>query len=140
MNTARELNPNKKKPRIVSDYYQDGVRVVIISHYSHFCAYVGIPTDHPLAGFDYDDLPVQAHGGLTFGKEGDDDYLPKGYYWYGCDYAHSGDLYYCKIDGLSFGKESDKDWTLEQVKEDIWDMIYDISKLKTLVEKIHNNK
>ena len=82
-------------PKIVADYYDKGVRILILNtHGMHFCVYVGVPKDHPLAGFDYDVIPLNCRGGLTFGKEGTkrkDDIYPSGYYWYGWDYGHLGD-------------------------------------------------
>lgn len=38
------------------------------------------------------DCALRCHGGLTFGDEGDDEYRPKGWWWFGFDCAHSGDL------------------------------------------------
>jgi len=31
--------------------------------------YVLLPTNHPYHGVDYDDIPIQIHGGLTFGEK-----------------------------------------------------------------------
>lgn len=57
------------------------------------CGYVRVPKGHPWHGRDYDDLPANVHGGLTFAepdvecdKPGEDDA-----WWIGFDCAHSGD-------------------------------------------------
>lgn len=34
--------------------------------------YVAVPRGHPFFGKNYDDVPVQVHGGLTFGYSGED--------------------------------------------------------------------
>lgn len=77
---ARDFAESRKESKIVADWYEDGIRIVIMSLHSHFTAYVGMPLDHPISGKDYDDLPVSAHGGLTFSSAGSDKYLPVGYY------------------------------------------------------------
>ncbi len=78
--------------KIFKDIFDEGVRFIIMKGGSSLCGYVGIPIDHPLAGFDYDDLPIEAHGGLTFSAKGHK-HWPEGYWWYGWDYAHSGDYH-----------------------------------------------
>src|SRR5688572_17088313 len=75
---------------IFEDRHEDGVRFLIMRGPAALCAYVGVPDSHPLAGQSYDDMPIQCHGGLTYGDNGGDKW-PKGWYWYGWDYAHSGD-------------------------------------------------
>lgn len=53
-----------------------------------WCGYVAVPPEHPLYGVDYDDVQVEAHGGLTFSEE----WQRFGLYVFGFDCAHSGDL------------------------------------------------
>ena len=57
------------------------------------CGYVRLPAGHPWYGMNYDDIPADVHGGLTYAgydepcdKPGNDDA-----YWIGFDCAHSGD-------------------------------------------------
>ena len=54
--------------------------------------YVRIPEGHEYYEKTYDDIPVNVHGGLTFGDHvfGKDKYLSDGY-WVGFDTAHYGD-------------------------------------------------
>ncbi len=74
------------------DYYEGGLRVIILRGPCSLCAYIGVSENHPLAGHHYDDVPIEAaHGGLTYGRSGDGRYLQVGYWWYGWDYCHSGD-------------------------------------------------
>ncbi len=73
-------------------------------------AYVGVPSGHDLAGKSYDDIPLECHGGLTFADEGGRGNWPAGWYWYGWDYAHSGDF-------MSFApKLGGHRWTIEEVE------------------------
>ena len=127
----------KKVGEIVADWFDEGLRIIIMRSTVSFCAYIGIPESHPLAGFDYDDIPVEAHGGLTFADKGGKAW-PKGYYWYGWDYAHAGDI--CRYKGMKlkdFGK-ADKDWTIKEIRDDSWNTIYDFKRLMKLAERIKN--
>lgn len=130
---------------IVTDWPEDGMRIIIMRSRIHFCCYIGIPKDHPLAGHDYDLLPIQCHWGLTFGQEGDGEYYPAGYYWYGWDYAHFDDapLYSPRVEeiiGTSYSATDGKKWTPKLIKEDAEDAIYDFKRLMKLAEEIHNGK
>lgn len=87
------------------------------SHYRHFkahgldcvisrnsslffwCGYVGLPKTHPWFGKNYDDVEVEVHGGLTYGKECDGHIChvtqpgePDDLYWVGFDCWHCDDL------------------------------------------------
>lgn len=70
-----------------------------------WCGYVGVPEGHRYFGVGYDDVPVEAHGGLTFADhcqktdheskgichvpdEGEPDHV----WWLGFDCAHAGDM------------------------------------------------
>jgi hypothetical protein len=68
------------------------------------CGYVGVPPGHPYYGRDYDDVDVDVHGGLTYGRpcqeghpEGEgvchipEPGRPKDVWWLGFDCAHAGD-------------------------------------------------
>ena len=60
------------------------------------CAYLGLPSDHPLAGKDYEEVDdkLDVHGGLTFSGEASkiiNDPSFWQYYLFGWDYAHAGD-------------------------------------------------
>lgn len=106
----------------VLDIYDGEFSIAIRKHpeMGHLCGYVGVPRDHPWYGFQYNQclqgckgepnsikpdliswlcdhekpetLLVEVHGGLTFSGEGDGEYLPKGFWWFGFDCAHLGDL------------------------------------------------
>lgn len=132
--TARAFEV-KEKGRIVYDVFDEGLRFIIVRGPASFCAYVGIPKDHPLAGFSYDDLiGISAHGGLTYAGKGVKG-SPDGYYWYGWDYAHLGDVTVCDhtYQSLSVGEH---DWTIEEIVKDSQDTLSDFRKLVKITEKI----
>jgi hypothetical protein len=58
--------------------YQATVKIMA---QGHRCGYVTLPEDHPCNGQHYDDLPIEVHGGLTYGKGAT----------YGFDCDHYGD-------------------------------------------------
>jgi len=60
-----------------------------------FTAYVGVPEDHLAESLAYDDIPVEVHGGLTFGPRNElskvDEDGEKDVTWFGWDYNHAVD-------------------------------------------------
>lgn len=85
-----------------------GLPCLAVRHRSsgHWCGYVGVAEGHPSFGRDYDDVPADVHGGLTFashcqeGPEAEaegvchipDPGQPDRVWWLGFDCAHGGDL------------------------------------------------
>ena len=72
--------------------------VVVFVRQTHRCGYVGVRRKNPAYGLEYGDVPVEIHGGLTFGNKEISKKLitngysiPKGYYWLGFDCIHAGD-------------------------------------------------
>jgi len=136
MKTWEELV--EMKEQTLKDWFDDGVRCLILRGPGALCAYVGIPKDHPLAGFSYDDIPIECHGGLTYSGEGDGKLRPDGFFWYGWDYAHSGDycFYYDKPPIAGLRSLVDKKWLVEDVEKDMWSAVYEFKKLIRLAEQI----
>jgi hypothetical protein len=127
-----------KPGHIFVDKFDEGVRFIIMRGPASLCAYVGVPEEHPLAGFDYESLPVDCHGGLTFASKGTNDW-PKGFFWYGWDYAHSGDRSTYDDDPtrtLVRPDRSEKRWTVKEVEQDSWHATYEFRKLMKLAESI----
>ena len=127
---------NAEQGHIFDDYYEEGVRVIIVRGPACLCVYCGIPEDHPLAGFSYDDIPLSCHGGLTFSDKGDGKYRPTGFYWYGWDYGHAGDM--STYDGTIF--PNGEKWTAKKVKADIYWSVVEFKKLMKLAEDIKSKK
>lgn len=124
---------------ILYDEFDEGIRFIIMRGTACLCAYIGIPLDHPLANKSYDDLPVSAHGGLTFANKGDGEIRPKEFFWYGWDYGHSGDYCFYGDDMPTFRNLDEKKWLIEDVIKDSWGTKYDFKKLMKLAESIKNN-
>lgn len=130
----------KKAGTILHDVFDEGIRFIVMRGPSNLCAYVGLPLKHPLAGFHYDDVPLNAHGGLTFAGEGDT-LRPTGFFWYGWDYGHCRDrIFYADDLPASLQSDTDKKWLVEDVIEDSWETIYDFKALARLAEKIKEDK
>lgn len=72
----------------------------------HLCGYVGLYNGHPDYGKDYNDVDVEAHGGLTFGKKDSEKIFSdnSSIFWFGFDTAHVFD--------------DEKGWTVQAVKEE----------------------
>lgn len=123
---------------IVRDWVEDGLRCIIMRGPASFNAYIGLPESHPLAGKDYDNIPVDCHGGLTFSQKGDGPF-PVGYWWYGWDYTHLGDRSFYDLTMKDYPKfgELETAWTIKMIKENMWSTLYDFKKLIKLVEEIH---
>lgn len=116
---------------IFRDWFEDGVRVLVMRGPYHPCVYFGIPLDHPLANKHYDDLPVDCHGGLTFSGKGDGKYWPKEYFWYGYDYGHCDDYTFSDYRDV-LGKM----WSIKEIVSDSWCALNDFKKLMRLAENI----
>lgn len=94
------------------------IRFVVLRGGVSLCAYIGIPKVSILADQpDYKNLPLEVHGGLTFAGA----FLPThptfypSLYWYGWDYAHSGDAVVLE-NGSYLAKV--KQWTPAMVLKD----------------------
>lgn len=120
---------------VFCDEFEDGIRFLILRGPSALCAYLGLPTAHPLAGWEYDHLTIDCHYGLTYsgsGIHGDGST-----YWYGWDYSHSGDR-----STYDFGRSDrafmrdEKEWTPALVYADAWTARYEFKALVKLSERI----
>jgi len=132
----------EKVGTIVFDEFDEGLRFIIMRGPYHWCAYIGIPLEHPLSGFFYGDLNIDCHCGLTFSsigggeRYGKPDPRPEGYWWYGWDYGHLGDKSFYGTGKEYEFLENSKNWTIGEVKKDSWKAKYDFKKLMKLSEKI----
>lgn len=61
-------------------------QVIRNKHLKHLCGYVILTKDNKFYGKDYDHIPVQVHGGLTFSDEVNGEWL------IGFDCAHHNDI------------------------------------------------
>lgn len=76
---------------------------------SHRCGYVTVPKGHIAYGKNYDDLPIDVHGGLTYGDVGESNNPDEETFGFDC--AHLGDA----TGELGPLSKTDHFWTLEEV-------------------------
>jgi hypothetical protein len=82
------------------DFIHAGYSCFILRNQSgNWCGYVGIPESHPCFGKDYNDVPVEVHGGLTYADlcsppicHIPEPGMPDKVWWLGFDTAHWSDL------------------------------------------------
>lgn len=82
----------------------------------HRCGYVCVPKSSSWYGENYDDLPAQVHGGLTYGE-----FNVSKDFWIGFDCAHMGDSSFPPgdPDGKNYGSLARGHyWSLEEVKHE----------------------
>lgn len=116
---------------IYADWFEDGIRCLILRGPMALCAYIGLPEGHPLSNNSYEDMPLLVHGGLKFAGKGDDKYLPAGNFWYGWDYSGETDRPFNDIGQKGFLKE----WTIEEIKVDVLlEALPDFKKLIKIAE------
>ena len=105
-----------------------GYKCLVYRHpeIGHLCGYVQIPKGHEYYGNrDYDSIPVDCHGGLTFSAEKDD-----GSWYIGFDCAHAGDL--CPLMEAKWSTSTNYAY----VDEDYRDMEYVIKECKKIVDQL----
>ena len=97
-----------------------GYKYLIFSFGTHPCAYVQIPKIHPYWNFkDYDELPIEVHGGLTFA--GEQPYMDNNF-CIGWDYYHFDD--YNPLSPELGGKR----WHTVDILKDVFDVIHQLCK------------
>lgn len=71
----------------------------------HLCGYVHLTPDNDYYGYEYYDIPVNCHGGLTYGSEHDGEWV------IGFDCAHLGDYqpFYADMELYSGGESQYRD-------------------------------
>lgn len=109
------------------DWRHCGLRcVVVFTRQTHRCGYVFVPKTNPVFDLKYDDVPVDVHGGLTFGsrklvgvRETDEGS------WFGFDCAHLGDAMVNMSSHLAQGHH----WTTEEVVKETERLAEQLSKV-----------
>lgn len=85
---------------IFRDWFEDGIRCLIMRGPCSLVAYVGIPKDHPLTAYGYNNIPLREHWWETYDGKYDG---KTGYYWYGWDYTRT----------------DNKLWTVRMIEDEI---------------------
>jgi len=114
----------------IREWTAHGMRcAVVVNPFGGCNGYVKLPTGYPRAWQSYDDINVDAHGGLTYGPDEDG--------WVGFDTLHMGDWWDGKVrmpaaraadpklteSGLDIlanerGKDASRRWTEDAVAEE----------------------
>lgn len=75
-----------------------GLLAVIVKfterYLQHRCGYVGVGIEHEGFAFDYEEVDIDAHGGITYTGDNSTNYpitTDKPTWWFGFDCAHAGD-------------------------------------------------
>jgi len=85
-----------RKCEVLTQGTYKGIDYRVISYGTHPCSYIRVPENSKYFNVDYDNIPLECHGGLTFGTMipnkdiQHNDAFSNGY-WIGWDYAHYGD-------------------------------------------------
>ena len=102
-----------------------GYRIVIVSYGTHPCAYIGLWEGHPYYEVDYEDIPIDCHGGLNYSDHchwNVKDLQFDDVWFIGWDYIHSGDYDY----NNKFGRR----WTTEEIADECLNVIKQLEEAK----------
>lgn len=116
---------NKSILDLLDSGIYNGYQYRIVSRGLHPCAYVELPEGHKYYGLDYNDIPVDCHGSLTYSYIYVDGLFSGTGWWIGWDYAHSGDY-----TGLNLC-EHWKKWTTAEILEEVKQVIDQLLTMKT---------
>lgn len=126
-----------KKNVVLAKGVLNGHEFVILNLGTHPCSYVKMPKLSVLNNFDYTKIVgVDCHGGLTFAGKLNN----RNGFWFGWDYAHSGDFngYYLKEPEATL--LDDKKWTTEELISEMWSVTYDFKELRKFVNGVLNRE
>ena len=126
---ATRLNP----PVVLDSGEYNGYNYYVLNLGTHPCGYVEIPHDSKYFNVDYNNIPVECHGGLTYGRgflhtvAGIDDNR----YFIGWDYAHYCDYVgYHSMFGVDEAPFGDRRYTTEDVVRECKNVIEQLIKLE----------
>ena len=111
---STRLNP----PEILASGEHKGYNYYVLNQGTHPCGYVEIPHDSKYFNVDYDNIPVECHGGLTYGRGFlvGEATVDDNRYFIGWDYAHYGDYVgYSSMFGVSESSCGYKRYTTDTV-------------------------
>ena len=124
-----------ESPKVL-DFEYKGYQGLILRGpmFGALCGYVGLPEGHDYYGMYFEEIPIDAYGGLNFSEPGDGILRPEGYYWIGFDCGHAMDIAPCFGDPIyNFPGATYKD--IDFVKDQIKRMI-DLLKARDLIDGI----
>lgn len=89
-----EYNFNKREESVLLDKgtYNNHDYIIMNVRHDHPCCYIAIPNGNKFHEVNYNDIPLDCHGGLTYGSHYSPESGKEDSNWYiGWDYAHLGD-------------------------------------------------
>lgn len=121
----RQCEP-KHKPHFVAAGVAYGFDWYVLNNGgSHPCAYVVLHKGHIFNGVPYEEIPINCHGGLTYGyNQLIGVKLEDGEYVIGWDYAHFGDYQACM-----FEPDNEKKWTTSEIVDEVVDVCRQLREL-----------
>jgi len=124
--TTTNSNGNREVRSLVTIQHENDLTGEIISLGSHPCCYINLPESHPWYGKDYYDIPLDVHGGLTYGQRYSDTV-----YRIGWDYAHRGDFYMPQFPSPGIrSSDKDKKWTLDELKDHLYEALHVVASVE----------
>ena len=128
-------------PLILDSGKHQGYNYWVISYGTHPCAYVELPKGHIYYGKcngDAFDLPIDVHGGITYGNYGLHNIVEQDKFLLGWDYNHYGD-YSCMNSSMFFDMgDVGKMWSTEEILEDVKKVIEQLQNPEKLEEDNDN--
>ncbi|MDE6833340.1 MAG: hypothetical protein K2J39_03695 [Ruminococcus sp.] len=118
-----------------SGTYKDYEYAIVSRGFSP-CAYVKLPEGHTYYGLDYDDIPVECHGGLTYSDYYIDG-MPSGSgWWIGWDYGHCCDYSGFMINENWHDISRYKKWTTTEILEEVKRVIDQLKEFHEFVSEV----
>ena len=123
----------QRKIEVLDTGYIFGYLYYILNLGTHPTAYIKIPSDHPYFNVkDYNEIPLNVHGGLTFMNNNGLRIDENGGFiegkFIGWDYAHAGD--YCPFWDSKCDILGDKKWTTKEMQEEVRNACYQLEKAR----------
>ena len=112
-------------PEVLYEGNYKGYNFYIVSYSIHPCAYVEVPKEHPWYKKDYREIEdkIICHGDLTFSDNLDHVIGDEERWFFGWDYAHSGDYEGYYEDSKFEVLQGYKKWTTEEIFEEVENVI-----------------
>ena len=107
------------------------------------CGYVRVPPSHPSHGKGYNDVEVDVHGGLTFGREEPCAHDDGTGYWFGFDCAHCYDASTPPVMDPAWGESARRIWEIDHdpkyaggAEEHYWEHDEVVAECERLAEQL----
>tara|TARA_R100001530_G_scaffold130261_1_gene101070 strand:- start:1582 stop:2025 length:444 start_codon:yes stop_codon:yes gene_type:complete len=93
----------------------------------HWCGYLSLPEEHPWHNCNYDNIPVNCHGGPTFAGR---NIAGLDKFFVGFDCAHSGDISPGNTGGWTDGIYRTIEYVMEQLEDMYGQAVFELEESK----------